>query len=333
MKLLKRLCTANGISGREENIKSIIKKEISGLCDISEDRFGNLIATVHGKKRDKRVCYFAHTDEVGFIISDYDEQGFARFVNVGGIDAAVLPGKVLCSGRRKGVIGVCPVHLLSTSDKETVLKSEDLFIDFGFEDKKQAEKRLPVGSAVYFEPTFYQAGNEIFAKALDDRIGVRIMIDMIKSKPLYDTTFVFTCCEETGTQGAETAAYGLNTDIGVILECTTSAQTPDENGGKAVTLLGGGAVISYRDNGTMYDTELFALATSVAEKNGIKWQTKTLVAGGNDASAVQKTAYGASVAAFSVAARNLHSAISVANKNDYFSVLKLAKAFNDVIGL
>ncbi len=333
MKLLKKLCTESGISGLEDNIKDIIKKEIEGFCEISEDRFGNLIAKTDGLKREKRVCYFAHTDEVGFLISDYDEQGFARFVPVGGIDAAVLPGKVVVGGKRKGVIGVCPVHLLSDNDKQTVLKSTDLFIDFGFESKKEAEKSLPVGSAVCFEPVYFEQGNEIFAKALDDRIGVRIMIEMIKSKPTYETYFAFTSCEETGTQGGETAAYGVRPDIGVILECTTSAETPDEKGGKAVTLLGGGAVISYRDNGTMYDTEFYKKATAFADEKNIKWQTKTLIAGGNDAAAVQRTAFGTSVAAFSVPARNLHSAITVANKNDYISVLKLAKEFNDVLGI
>ena len=333
MKLLKKLCMAEGISGLEGNIKEIIKNEIKGYADIREDRFGNLIAETHGKSRGKKVCYFAHTDEVGFLISDYDSDGFARFVTVGGIDAAVLPGKVVVSRRHKGVIGISPVHLLSEADKQTVLKTTDLFIDFGFKDKKAAEKKLPVGSCVCFESVYFEQGNEIFAKALDDRIGVRIMIEMIKSKPLYDTVFAFTSCEETGTQGGITAAYGIRPDIGVILECTTSAETPDEKGGKAVTLLGGGAVISYRDNGTMYDIGLYEKANAVAKEKGIKHQTKTVIAGGNDASAVQRTAEGASVAAYSVTARNLHSAITVANKNDYISVLKLAKEFNDVIGL
>ncbi len=334
MRLLKKLCEQDGLSGMEEDVFSLIISEIKDFADLTRDGFGDLIATVKGKKRPKKVAYFAHADEVGLMIKDYDQGGFASFSCVGGINPAVLQGKAFRAGKYKGVSGLAPVHLVDDEEMfSTKLKAFDMFLDFGFKTKEEALEKLPLGSPVAFDEPFYISGNQIFAKALDDRIGCRILIDMIKSRPEYETTFVFTKCEETGTHGARAASFAVKPDVAVVLECTTSADTPDDRGGKAVTLIGGGAVISYRDGGTMYDLGLYKKALETAEKHGIKYQTKTMVAGGNDSRSIQTACEGAAVAAFSVPARNLHASVSTASKKDYEAVRDLAVYFNNEIGL
>ena len=174
-------------------------------------------------------------------------------------------------------------------------------------------------------------GNKICSKAIDDRAGCQILIDMIKSDMKYDTEFLFSVQEEIGLRGAGAGAYTINPDIAIVIETTTAADIDSSEGAERVCVLGEGPVILYRDRRTMYDRELYNLAVSVAEKNGIKWQTKTKVAGGNDSGSIQISRGGVKTLAVSVPCRYLHSPSTVMDMGDYELCEKLAEKLAEAV--
>ena len=207
-----------------------------------------------------------------------------------------------------------------------------MYIDIGAENEKEAKKLIPLGTYAYFADEITKlGGNKICSKAIDDRAGCQILIDMIKSDMKYDTEFLFSVQEEIGLRGAGAGAYTINPDIAIVIETTTAADIDSSEGAERVCVLGEGPVILYRDRRTMYDRELYNLAVSVAEKNGIKWQTKTKVAGGNDSGSIQISRGGVKTLAVSVPCRYLHSPSTVMDMGDYELCEKLAEKLAEAV--
>lgn len=325
--MLKELCMINGTSGREKAVREFIISKIPADCEYEVDRLGNIICHKKGKHAAKnKVMLSAHMDEVGFIVTYICDDGMLRFHNVGGIDERVVFGRsvTLESGAR-GVIGGKAVHQLDGDEKETLPKIADMFIDIGARNKKEAEKFVNLGDAAYFDSEYTEFGDGfVKAKALDDRAGCMILIDMLNSELEYDVEICFVVQEEIGTRGAAVAAFSVAPEYAIVLESTTASDISGVSGNKKVCRLGEGAVVSYMDRGTLYDSELYRRAFELAEKNGIKVQTKTVVAGGNDAAAIHKSGAGVKTIAVSVPTRYIHSASSVAKLEDIDSVKKLA---------
>lgn len=142
-----------------------------------------------------------------------------------------------------------------------------------------------------------------------------------------DVTFVFTAQEEVGTRGAFGAAFSIRPEVALVLESTTAADIPSVSKDKRVCYAGKGPVISQIDGGTIYDRALFEELRGVAEKNSIPWQTKELIAGGNDAKAIQRSREGVRVCAVSAPVRYLHAPSSVVSVADCENILALARAF------
>ncbi len=327
--LLKRLCSARGISGDEGAVRDIILSEISDFADdIRTDALGNLIVFKKGKNRASRKLMFsAHLDEVGLMVTDITSEGYIKFDEVGGIDRRVLPGKRVYIGENAilGVIGIKPVHLSKGDESDSVPEYSDMYIDIGAADKEEAEKFVSPGDSVSFESEFIENEYTINSKAIDDRFGCYVLIELIKSELEYDAYFAFVVQEETGLSGSKVAAYTVNPDCAVVIETTTAADIPEVDAAKQVCRLGGGAVISVMDRRTIYDKELVKLSFERAEKIGVKAQYKRAVAGGNDAGEIHKSRGGVRTVAVSLACRCLHSPSCVARKDDCESVLALAR--------
>lgn len=316
--MLKDLCLLNGTSGREEAVRNYIIEKIKDKCEYSVDALGSVIAFKKGKKApDKKVLVAAHTDEVGFIITDITDDGYLRFAPVGGIDAAVVLGRRVDINGIKGVVGTKAVHLLSDDEKKNEPAFDKLAIDIGAADKAEAEKAVSLGDCAYFASDYCEFGDGfIKSKALDDRIGCMLMIELINSNLEYDTYFCFNVQEEVGLRGSGCSAYAVKPDIAVILESTTAADIDGVTGGDKCCVLGKGPVVSFMDGRTIYDKQIFDLAFEVAKENNIKIQTKTKIAGGNDAGAIQKSGAGCRVAAVSLPCRYIHSGSSVVKIGD-----------------
>jgi len=258
-----------------------------------------------------------------------------KFAAAGSVDARVLPGKSVVIGQNHvfGVIGCKALHLNKGGERDKAVKTEDLYIDIGAKSKQEAENLVQLGDCGAFDSAPLEFGDGFFkAKAIDDRFGCAVMLELIEEPLPVDCWFAFTVQEEVGMRGAATAAYHVNPDIALILEGTTAADLPSVHGEKKVCRASGGAVIPFMDNGTIYDRELYKTLCGIADKNDIPWQTKTQIAGATDGAAVQRTRAGAKTAALSAPVRNLHSPSCVAKISDLEAVMTLARLFIQEIG-
>ena len=328
--MLKELCLINGTSGDEGKVRDYIITQIKDYCEYSVDNLGSIIAYKKGKKAPKqKISINAHMDEVGFIVTGITDDGYLRFTSVGGIDSRVCLDRIVTVGKKavKGVIGDKAFHLLSSDEKGSCPSFDDLLIDIGATSKDEAEQYVSLGDFAYFYSDYVELGNGyIKAKALDDRIGCMLMIELIKSELEYDTVFCFNVQEEVGLRGSKCTSYAVDADIAIVLESTTAADLDGVSGANRVCVLGDGPVISFMDNRTIYDRELFELGFAVAKENNIPAQTKTAVAGGNDAGAIQTSGDGAKVMAISLPTRYIHSGASVVKASDIDETRRLLKA-------
>lgn len=327
LNLLNELCMLNGTSGDEKSVREFIISHLPDDCSYSVDPLGNLIVDKKGKITPKnKVALFAHMDEVGFIVTYISDDGYVYVSSVGGIDDSALFGKKLTINGLTGVASGKAIHQCSADESKKIPKITDISVDFGFENKEEAEKHISLGDFGYFKSDFIEFGNNMLkSKALDDRVGCLIMLELLQEKSKIDYTCVFTVQEEIGTRGATVGAYTVNPDYAIVIETTTASDIPDTPDHKKVCKTGGGAVVSFMDRATLYDRELYKRAFEIAKNNNIPCQTKTVVAGGNDAGAIHKSVGGIKTIAVSLPCRYIHSGSSVCNLNDVDSVERLSK--------
>jgi putative aminopeptidase FrvX len=327
--LLKELCLINGVSGDEARVREYICKKISGKCDYQTDPLGNIIAFKKGRKTPaKKLMISAHMDEVGMIVTSIKADGTMTVAPVGGVDARVAAGRSIAVGDNgmPGVIGTKAVHNLSDDEKKKAPDFDRLYVDIGAENRDEAEKYVSLGDRVCFSSEFIEFGSGfVKCKAIDDRFGCAVMIKLIESELEYDCWFTFVVQEEVGLRGAKTAAYTVNPDFALVLEATTAADIPMAADEKKCCILGKGPVVSHMDRSTVYDKELFMLSKKIAVENNISWQTKTMVAGGNDSGAIHITNSGVRTLAISVPCRYLHSPSCVIKMSDALESYKLAE--------
>lgn len=329
---LETLCCLSGVSGNENEVRDYILERVMPFADeIRTDAMGNLMVFKKGAARPARTVMFAaHMDEVGLIVTDITTDGYLRFDSAGGIDRRVILGKRVYVGESRvlGVIGTKAVHLTTAEQRRSLPEMKDMYIDIGAADKAEAASKVCPGDTAAFDDSVIRFGDGfIKAKAIDDRVGCAAMLELIESRLPCDAWFAFTVQEEVGCRGARTAAQSIQPDICLVLEGTTAADIPGVSGAARICCLGGGVVIPFMDGGTIYDRELYALLGRLAEENNIPWQTKTRIAGGTDASVIQRFGAGAKVAAVSVAIRNIHSPSCVAKIDECEAQLTLARLF------
>lgn len=350
--LVKELSLAFGPSGCEDAVRELIKTQIEGVYDeMYCDRVGNLIAVIHGQgldydnavnapdRRPDRVMICAHMDEVGFMVTDVTDTGYLKFSTVGGIDPRVLCGRPVCVGdensRIPGVISSKAIHLQSKEERGMSTPINKMYIDIGAKDGEDAKKYVDIGSFGTFVSDFVNFGKDgklMKCKALDDRCGCALMIELmraIKDKPFdrsFDLYFAFTKCEEIGISGATVAANSVEPSVAIILESTAVADIVGVDKSRRVAELGEGGALSLADRSTIYDQAIIDFALGVAAKYDIKCQVKKYVSGGNDAGNVQRTTDGVITLALSMPTRYLHSASCVACYDDYIAMRELCEA-------
>lgn len=334
---IKALCALDGVSGTEDKVADYIRERVAPYANgVRTDAMGNLIVFKKGRKTpSKSVMLTAHMDEVGLIVTQITDDGYLRFNEAGGLDRRVLFGKTVYVGENRvfGVVGNKAVHLMKREDRDKIPAIGEMYIDIGAKDRPEASKRVSPGDTAAFDPSITEFGDGyIKAKALDDRAGCALLIGLIESELPVDCTFVFAVQEEVGSRGAFAAAFSVAPDIALIVETATSADLPSAAEGKRVTRLDKGVVIPFMDRGTIYNRELFSVLTGLAEKNGIPWQTKTMIAGGTDAGVVQRSRAGVAAAAVAMPVRSLHSPGSVGCMRDYDAMARLTSLFLEDLG-
>lgn len=327
--LLEKLCQINGTSGDEGKVRDYIISQIKDYCEYTVDPLGSIIAYKKGASSAKnKVMISAHMDEVGMIVTSIKSDGTITVSEVGGVDPRVVIGRQVSVGESgiNGVVGAKAIHNLSADERKKAPKFSSLYVDIGATNKEEAEKLVSLGDRVHFSSEFVSFGDGfIKGKAIDDRFGCAVMIELIQSELPYDCTFTFVVQEEVGLRGARPAAYTVDPDFALVLEATTAADIPLASGEKRCCELGKGAVVSHMDRSTIYDKELYNISREISKEQGIGWQTKTMVAGGNDSGAIHISRGGVRTTAISAPCRYLHSPSCVVKLSDLEDCEKLAK--------
>ena len=328
----RKLCALCGISGDEGAVRGYLMEQIKGFPDILEmrtDSLGNLLVHKKGVNTPKHTLMIgAHMDEVCLIVTGIEPDGKCTIAPVGGIDADVVIGRAVENPDIGiGVIGAKPVHKLTAKERDEKPDFKELYLDLGTSSKEETEQLVTPGESFCYHSEWTQLGSgKVACKAIDDRFGCAAMLCMLSGEIEYDTWFAFFVQEEIGLRGSGCAAYAIDPDFAIILETTTAADLDGVTGDAAVCKLGNGPVVSFMDRRTIYDKELYRLAFAQAKTLGIPCQTKTRVAGGNDAGAVHITRAGVRTMAISIPCRCLHSPYCVAQVSDMEQSLTLANA-------
>jgi len=329
---LKALCVLNGVSGDEVEVRDYIVDSLREHADeVAVDVMGNVLVFKKGAKSPgKKLMLCAHMDEVGIVVTQITDDGYLKFAFAGSVDSRVVVGKAVEIGKQRvfGVIGCKATHLVKAKEREKALETEDLYIDIGEKNREGAQKLVALGDTGAFCCEIREFGDGFLkAKAIDDRFGCAVLLELAKSPLPCDCLFVFTVQEEVGARGALTAAYRAAPDLALIIEGTTASDLPSVTENKKICKAGFGAVIPFMDGGTIYDRELREMLAGIADKHGINWQTKNVVAGSTDGSAVQRSRFGVKTAAVSAPVRNLHSPSNVCKISDMEAVAQLVRLF------
>ncbi len=327
--LLKKLSEINGVSGNENDVRNTVKSEAAKYADeVTVDNVGNVIAYKKGRKSTARIMLCAHMDEVGLMVSYVEDNGFIKFKPVGGVDQRVLLSKRVKIGRNgiTGVIGVKAIHLQTQAERGNVIPLQSMCIDVGASSKDGTG--VKVGDYISFCTKFDDFGDgKIKGKALDDRLGVAALLEILKNTYDDDIYACFTVQEEIGLRGAGPAAYVIKPDIAIVCEATTAADVPDVKEADCVTALGMGPAVSYADAATIGDKKLVREIIDTASTNNIRYQIKRAAYGGNDAGTIHISGDGIPTAVISVPCRYIHSPVCVADYSDYENMKALLDAY------
>lgn len=326
LKLLENLCNASAVSGDEGEVRKIVLEELKGHTgEVRVDALGNVLVTCLGSGRNRlKVMVTAHMDEVGFMLVADEGEGLFRFEMVGGMDVRQLPGKAVLVGKEHlpGVIGARPIHLTTAEERKQKIPLDALRIDIGLGDSK-----VKPGDRAVFATRFQRNGSVLIAKALDDRLGIVTLLELVKNAPSnIDLLAAFTVQEEIGARGAKVAAYAFDPHLAVVVDATPAHDLPawdDEENVSYNTKLGLGPAIYVGDSDTLSDPRLVRHISSTARAAGISFQVRQPTGGGTDAGTIHKARAGVPSVSVSVPHRYSHTAASIALLDDWKNTLAL----------
>lgn len=328
LKLLEKLCNVIGVSGDESEVRKIVLEEIKPYADeVKVDALGSVLAVKRGSGRKRlRVMVDAHMDEIGFFLVADEGEGIFRFETVGGIDVRHLVGKQVLVGkdRTPGVIGGKPVHLMEGDEYTRKVPLDALRIDLGLGGKAK------IGDRAGFATKFRRVGQAIMSKAIDDRIGVATLIELLKHAPSnIDLCAAFAVQEEIGLRGAKVAAQYFQPDLGIAVDSTPANDLPMHDGSENMTYntkLGLGPAIYIADGSTFHDQRLVRFLAEVGDAEKIPYQFRQPGGGGTDSGAIQRALAGIPTVSVSVPHRYTHSPVSISRVDDWKNTLALLHA-------
>jgi len=322
--IIRKLTECYGPSRHEAGVRTLILEELTSAGILSGrtmetgvDALGNLVVRRAGRSGGTRVMVAAHMDEIGVVVTHVDQRGFLRFSAIGGVrPLALLGARVIFLD---GTIGVIGLEKLEDSSKIPPL--EKFFIDVGTASRESCH--IKVGDVGCFQRTYEELGDRIIAKAIDDRIGCAVLIEVMREldNSPHDISFVFTVQEEVGLRGAVTSGYGAEPEAALAVDVTFTGDTP-ECAPMAVEL-GAGPAIKIKDSGMLTHVGVKEWLLATAEKAGIPFQREVLVSGTTDASAIQTTRAGVPAGCISVPTRYVHMPSEMVDYRDVLGTVKL----------
>ncbi len=330
--LLEKLSNAVGISGREEEVAELVKAELQPFVDeMRKDAMGNLIGVKRGSEPSCMVA--AHMDEIGLMVKHIDEKGFLRFVPLGGwFDQTLLNERVVFrtkKGSVYGVIGSKPPHLLEEEERKKPVKVENMFIDVGARSEAEVrEAGIGVGSVAALDRQLRPLiGGRVTGKAFDNRAGLAVMIEAVRSTRTQSTVYaVGTVQEEVGLKGAKTSAFGLEPSVAIALDVSLPGDYPGIEKKDSALEMGKGPSITVTDasgRGIIVSERVLRWLTETAEAHGIPYQLDVARGGTTDATAISLTKAGIPTGVISVPTRYLHSGVETLDLSDLENASKL----------
>lgn len=327
--LLRRLTELPGVSGNEGRVAQFIADYMGSLgWKPDQDPLGNLIVHIPGDG--PRLLLDAHMDEVGMMVQYLEPNGFVRFIPVGGLSAPMLYGQpVVIWGKEPvaGIIGAMPPHI---NGKEDTVSMDELFIDTGIPNLMESGV-VGLGDPITFAYYWYENALTVQTKALDDRVGVFVILEVLKSLKgvsiPFDLWIVVSAQEETGLKGASVLARRIKPDVSLVLEGTVANDLPGVPGHKKLASLGSGVEIRLSDSRFIADRRLSLHLVQLAKDNGISHQVIVKKVGGTNAASYQVDGIGSQSAALSVPVRYIHSPVGMAMKRDIEAAIELVSVF------
>ena len=333
--VLEKLSNTCGVAGREEEVRVLMKKLLKPHVDeVKEDKLGNIIGIRKGKKNAPTVMLAAHMDEIGLMVKTITKEGFLKFTKIGGIDDRILIAQKVIVHTSKvplgGVIGAKPPHILKEEEKKKVMEADNLFIDIGATDEKDAQKMgVCVGDPVSFDIQFTRVGKDaVMGKAFDDRVGCAILIETLRRLREVECTVyaVGTIQEEVGLRGATVAAFQLQPDVGMALDVTVAGDTPGVQESETHIKMRKGPAITVTDSGLITHPKVLKWLIDAAEQNKVPYQLETGLGGTTDAARISLSREGVPSGVISIPTRYIHSPASLLSLKDLENTVKLTVA-------
>lgn len=319
--LLKKLTSAVGVSGAEDNIVVLLTKILSQYGNVSVDCMNNVYCTFG---EGYHFLLDAHLDEIGLIVTDITDDGFIKVGKCGGIDLRMLPAyEVSVWGKKeiKGVISTLPPHLQTSDDEKKAPKLKDIAVDTGLKSD-DIKKYVSLGDRITFKRNFTELlDDNISSSCLDDRAGVAsilMALDRLKKLPC-KITVLFSSQEEVGTRGAKIGAFSKNVDETISVD-VSFAYTPgcDKSDCKE---LGKGAMIGFSP---ILDSEMSKDLVKTAAKYNIPYQCEIMSGTtGTNADVISINENGIKTALISIPEKYMHQPVEVVNINDIKAVSDL----------
>jgi endoglucanase len=334
MSLLRALTEAVGVSGDEAAVRKLVREQVEPLADeIRVDALGNLLAIRRGSARRRvRVMLSAHMDEVGVMVTGVEPDGVLHVACVGSILPQHLAGKAFWVGRARvpGVIGLTPPHLTREKRTRDRLEVDKFRLDIGAQTPEEALERVRIGDRASFATALTRMGECVSAKALDDRLGVAILVELLgTAPPNVDLLAAFTVQEEMGLRGAGIAAHSLDPELAIAIDCTPALDLPMWDGAENTsysTRLGEGPALYTADHSTVSDQRLLDHFESAARAARLPFQLRQPGGGSTDAGAIHRARKGIPAISVSVPVRYPHSPAGMIRIDDWRSTALLLHA-------
>ncbi len=333
---LKNLCDTPSPSGFEEPAVKVWSDYLLGNLTTAPvtDIYGDCIGRVCKKESHTKVMLCAHIDEVGFMVSYVNDEGFIYVCSMGYIDANIMPAKRVLiynkNGPILGVIGSLPIHLTEEDDEAEDLKVHSMYVDIGAKDKEDALSKVSIGDPIVFDMQLeHLANNRVTARGLDDKMGAwvvaRSLVELNKCEDLSaDVYGVATIQEENGAYGAMISAYNINPDIALAVDVGFATDTPDLEDEKkrwGDQTLGGGPIISI---GSIINKKVSNTLIDISERFRIPVQIMAEPRySGTDADNVFVSRGGVPTGVISVPSRYMHTPTEVIQLDDLENAVKL----------
>ena len=336
-KLLKELTEAHGVAGYETPVREVVRSYLKDYGELSQDKLGSVICFKPGTKEAPRVMLAGHMDEIGFMVKFITEDGFIKFLPLGGwFDQVLLGQRVLIKTSRGdvvGLIGAKPPHLLSAEERKKVVERSDMYIDIGATSKAEVEEAgVKPGDVIVPRADFVELATQktYLSKAFDDRVGVALVIaalEQLQKEDHPNSVFgVATVQEEVGLRGATTSVRAIDPHVAIVLESDIAGDVPGIKPEESSVRLGKGPTLLIYESRMIPNQKLRELIIETAQENSIPVQISAIEGGSTDGAAIHLHHIGVPTAVIGIAARHIHSHSSIIHKDDFENAVKLLTA-------